>query len=327
MIDVSKATRYIAVAQFSDITREEWRQQHPSYQLPPPEYNDYALLKVLYMLRKTTKNKAIPIHPFKHEEQVTGLDFSSLQNTDVIFIVGHGDGAGLYSMGPDAKEGMRRLVDILTKDGNLKQRRKDKKIIIALLSCRAGLGLHKGLARKLFNAVSIRTTVGGPQGFTFGSIRTVYLALNEVLIRGIPWFMEYPKSITPEQAEQATSAREGKTITIGDKQAEIDKFMADKKELEDDMKDVATNLRSTDVSSALDEIDSKHRSRWLGLARAQFELYATAKKRGNLEFDMWYDLITEGYVWTDSSKVTDAQANALLGGELTPTDDGLRSIR
>ena len=64
---------------------------------------------------------------------------------------------------------MDRLVRILTGDGNLKKLRKGKKITILLLSCRAGLGFHKALAKRLSKALSIETTVGGAEGFTFGS--------------------------------------------------------------------------------------------------------------------------------------------------------------
>lgn len=328
MIDVSKATRYIAVASPSDFTNNEWKQrQGGSFREPPPVHRDYALMKVLYMLRGLARNTRAHINAFSYQPPATGLDFSNLQDSDVVFVAGHGNPDGLYTMGPNAAEGTRRLIEILTKDGNLRRRRSGKKIIIALLSCRAGLGFHKGLARKLFSNISIDTTVGGAQGFTFGSIRTSYLATNEVLLRGIPWHMEYPGSIKEGDAERTTSAREGRAITIRDKQSEIARFIADKKELEDEMKAVVQQLRSTEVNSALDEIDGRFRSHWAGLLRAQFELYAVAKKRSNLEFDMWYDLMTEGYLWTNSAKVTDAEADALLAGELTPTDDGLTSTR
>jgi hypothetical protein len=328
MIDVSKATRYITVASPSVFTNNEWKQKQGSdYREPPLVYNDYALMKVLYMLRLTSKNTRPLVNVFRYEEPVTPLSFSGFQDTDIIFVVGHGNPAGLYTMGPDVKKGMERLIDIFTKDGSLKQRRDGKKIIIVLLSCRAGLGLHKGLARQLFKKVTINTTVGGAQGFTFGSLRTSYLARNEVLIRGLPWHMEYPGSITVADAERATSAREGKTITSDGKKSEIEQFIGDKKELELAMKAVIQQLQSTEVNDALDEIDARFRSHWLGLVRAQFELYGLAKKRSNLEFDMWFDLITEGYFWTDAGKVTDAEVAALLTGELIPTDDGLTSTR
>ena len=51
-------------------------------------YNDYALMKVLYMLRfwdKTTR-----VHAFKWEDPLSPVDFSGLEDNDMIFIVGHG---------------------------------------------------------------------------------------------------------------------------------------------------------------------------------------------------------------------------------------------
>ena len=83
MIDLAKATRYIAVASFSQLTRDEWKAARPDYVLPPDEWKDYALLKVLDHLRLTQKNKTLPIHTFKHEEDGDGLDFSTLAGTDV----------------------------------------------------------------------------------------------------------------------------------------------------------------------------------------------------------------------------------------------------
>lgn len=325
MTDIAKATRYIAAATYSADVRKEW--EDAGFTPPPVEYRDYALLKVLFLLRKTTKT-TYQVHSFAAQKSsVTELDFSKLKKDDVIFIVGHGDHNGLYAMGPNAKKGGERLIEILTKDGNLKRLRKEKKISIVLLSCRAGLGLYQGVAKWLFDKISIQTVVGGARGFTFGSIRTAIAALNDVLIRGIPWLMEYPNSITLSDAETATSAREGTTITVSAKQNEIDAFMAAKKDLEKEFKKIAENLAATDVNKALDEIESKHSAEWLGLCQLQFMLYGTAKKRSELEFDMWYDLITEGYFWADSGTVTTAQASAAFTGTLTPTDDGLTSIR
>ena len=325
MIDVSKATRYIAVACFSDDTRREW--DGTGITLPPVEYLDYALLKVLYLLRKTSKT-TYHVHSFAAQKtSVTALDFSKLKQDDVIFLVGHGDHNGMYALGRNSKKAGERLIEILTNDGNLKQLRKDKKITIVLLSCRAGLGLYRGVSKWLFDKISIQTVVGGARGFTFGSIRTAMHAVNEVLIRGIPWRMEYPKSIEVADAERETSAREGKTITMSEKQNEIAAFMDAKKALEDDFKAISLNLSSTEMNNALDEIESKHRSEWLALCRTQFKLYGVAKERSKLDFDMWYDLITEGYFWADSAKITAAQANAVFTGTLSPTDDGLVSIR
>jgi hypothetical protein len=290
-------------------------------------YNDYALMKVLYMLRLTSRNTRLHVNAFQYEEQFTPLDFSGLQDSDVIFIAGHGNERGLYTMGPAASRGADRLVALLTADGNLREHRRGKKITIMLLSCRAGLGFHKGLARRLAKKLSIDTTVGGAQGFTFGSIRTGPTARNEVLIRGIPWVMEYRGSIPLKEAENETSTREGKTITYDRKQNEIEQFLNDKRALEKEMKEVVQQLRSTEVNRALDEIDTRFRSRWLGLLRAQFELYALAKRRSNLEFDMWFDNIGDGYLWTDARKITDQEAATLLAGPLAPADGGLTSTR
>lgn len=77
----------------------------------------------------------------------------------------------------------------------------------------------------------------------------------------------------------------------------------------------------------MDEIDARFRSHWLGLLWAQFKLYAVAKRQSNLEFDMWFDLMTDGYLWTDARKTTDAEVNALITGQLVPTDAGLISTR
>jgi hypothetical protein len=328
MLDVSTATRYIAVASPGTITDSEWLKRDPNHHLNPPVFNDYALMKVLYNLRRrSSAEQRIPVHAFQHTKPATPLDFSSLRDSDVIFIVGHGDPGGLYAMGPKATDGMDRLLDILTGDGNLERRRDGKKITILLLSCRAGLGFHKELARKLAKKLSIDVTVGGALGFTFGSIRDTITAHNEVLLRGIPWFMEYPRSITPAQAEKATSDREGKPITIAGKQTEIDQFKVDKKELEDQFTAVVKQLRSTEVNAALDEVNTRFRSEWSALLQMQFELYALAKKRSNLDFDMWFDRITEGYVWTDGRKVTDAEADALLTVDPQAIGDDYSSIR
>ncbi len=326
MTDITSGTRYIAVASFSKKTEQEWIDA--GLEPRPPIYQDYALLKVLYMLRMTTKTKKrIPVKVFKYEDPLVPLDFSSLQDSDIIFIVGHGDQHGLYALGPNGKTNVPRLIEVFTKDGNLKKKRKDKEIVILFLSCRAGLGLHKSFARKLFNEIGTDATVGGPQGFTFGSIRTVYLAENEVLIRGIPWYMEYPKSITKDEAEKQTSAREGKTITYDGKKAEIEAFTQEKTDLETEMKAIVAKLKSTEVNDALDELESKFKSQWLAVIRSQFELYALAKKRSKLEFDMWYDNITDGYLWTSGKRTTDQEANAVLTGVLIPTDDGLTSVK
>ena len=231
-IDLSRATRFITVACPSQLTNKEWKRADPSRALPLPVYKDYALMKVLYTLRRRNLNTPVHVNAFQYEKPLTPLDFTFLRDSDVIFIAGHGNEKGLYTMGPNTSDGMDRLVEILTADGNLERHRRGKEIIIMLLSCRAGLGFHKGLARRLARRLSIDTIVGGAQGFTFGSIRTGPTACNEVLVRGIPWVMEYPGSIPLREAENETSAREGKTITYDGKRTEIERFLNDKRALE-----------------------------------------------------------------------------------------------
>lgn len=328
MLDISKATRYIAVAGPSNFTNREWKAKDPLYVLSPPVHQDYALLKVLHPLRRFGIGRSpLRVNHFQCDATITPLDFSGLQDSDAIFIVGHGNPQGLYAMGPDANKAMERLITILTGDGNLKKRREGKKILILLMSCRAGLGMHKALARRLSRKLSIDVTVGGAEGFTFGSVRTAITGLNEVLIRGLPWVMEYPGSITRQEAEKQTSAREGKTITYAGKKAEIEQFLKDKTELEVAFKDVVGRLSAAEANAALDEIDKRYGSRWSDLMRAQFELYSLAKRRSNLEFDMWFDPISAGYVWTDGSSVTDAQAAALVAGYVVPHNKDLVSTR
>jgi hypothetical protein len=52
-----------------------------------------------------------------------------------------------------------------------------------------------------------------------------------------------------------------------------------------------------------------------------------AKRQSNLEFDMWFDKITDGYLWTDAKKTTDQEVAALLAGTLAPADGGLTCTR
>jgi UDP-2,3-diacylglucosamine pyrophosphatase LpxH len=321
-LDLSQATRYIAAACPSPTTNDEWYRAEPRRATPPPVYNDYALMKVLYALRIRGLGKPPwDVHAFQYDKpRVTPLDFSGLRDSDVIFIAGHGNQLGLYTMGPNTNQGVDRLVEILTGDGNLKKLRKGKQITILLLSCRAGLGFHKMLARRLSKALSIKTIVGGAEGFTFGSNRTAFTAHNEVLVRGIPWIMEYPGSLGEREAENETSAREGKTITVAAKRAEIDRFKQSKTNLETKMKGIVQQLRSTEVNKALNEVETQFRSQWLGLLQAQFELYAFAKTRSNLEFDMWFNNPADGYLWTDATMTTDDVVNALLTGRLDPVD-------
>jgi hypothetical protein len=46
-------------------------------------------------------------------------------------------------------------------------------------------------------------------------------------------------------------------------------------------KDIIKKLKSTEVNSALDEIENNSRSEWLTLIKSQFDLYGTAKKKSN----------------------------------------------
>jgi UDP-2,3-diacylglucosamine pyrophosphatase LpxH len=331
-VDLAQATRYIAVACPSPTTNKEWKDAEPRRATPLPVYNDYALLKVLYPLCLWgTTRKPTDVHAFQYDEpRLVPLDFSGLRDSDVIFIAGHGNEQSLYTMGPprqtpdgpDYRRAVDRLVKILTGDGNLKKLRHGKKVTIVLLSCRAGLGFHKALAKRLSNALSIETTVGGAEGFTFGSNRTGITARNEVLVRGIPWIMEYEGSLSIREAENQTSAREGKTITVAAKNAEIEKFKQAKRDLEDKLRTIAVQLRSTEVNKALNEIDTQLRSQWLGLLRAQFELYALAKHNSNLEFDMWFDNPAEAYLWAEARQTTDDAVEALLTGNFVPVDAG-----
>ncbi|MFI5593136.1 hypothetical protein ACIA5G_49375 [Amycolatopsis sp. NPDC051758] len=328
MLDVSTASRYIAVAAPGPITDREWKDKIPDDPVSPPVHKDYALMKVLHTLRRSDRAFGIRVHPFQHTNPVTPLDFSGLRDSDVIFVVGHGSDEGLYDMGPDAEIGTRRFVDILTGDGNLKRLRQGKGVTILLLSCRAGFGFHKAVAFELSQRIGIDVTVGGSLGFTFGSVRTSKTARNEVLIRGIPWDMEYPNTITRREAEEATSALEGKTITVAGKQAEITRFLDKKTALELRMNDFIQRLQSTEVNAALIELDLRFGRRgWEALLRAQFELYFPARTKSNLEFDMWFGNPPDGYVWTDGRKVTAAEVKAILVGDLTPVTPAKTSTR
>jgi hypothetical protein len=295
-----------------------------------PVYHDYALLKVLYPLCRWGTPNPIDVHAFQYDEpRMTPLDFSGLRDSDVIFIAGHGNEQALYTMGPpvrtsdglDYSRAVDRLVRILTGDGNLKKKRTGKKITILLLSCRAGLGFHKALAKRLSKALAIETTVGGAEGFTFGSNRTGTTACNEVLVRGIPWIMEYRNSLSDREAENETSAREGKRITISEKHAEIEQFKQAKTVLEDKLKAIALGLKSTEVNQALKEITTGSRAHWDDLLSAQFKLYAYAKQNSKLEFDMWFDNPADAYLWTDARQTTDEAIEALLLGNYVPVDE------
>jgi hypothetical protein len=331
----TRSARYIAVASPSDLTNEEWKKKaerdRVEYVPPKPVFRDYALMKVLYMLRFWDKNTRV--HAFKWDDPLDPLDFSGLEDSDMIFIVGHGDAGGLYALGPPDEENkepgrnMNRLVKILTRDGNLKKKRKDKPLEILLLSCRAGLGLHKVLAHKLYNELGSDPTVGGAKGFTFGSVKTGYIGHNEVLIKGLPWYMEYPMSISRKEAEKQTSAREKKTIKYDVKRKEILKFQKKKESIEEKMKDIIKKLKSTEVNNALDEVENNFRRDWEASIMSQAMLYSYAKKKSNLDFDMWYADIKEGYMWTNGKDITSQEMDSFLKVDMSPSSAGLTSIK
>lgn len=324
------APRFILVTDYSEFIHKEY-EGTPGYVRKPPVYKDYALLKVLFELRMKGKQR-YKVHHFQYDEPTTPIDMSGLQDDEIIFVVAHGSQKGIYAMGPKGKEATERFVDkLLTADGNLKTKRKDKDIKILLLSCRSGLGLHKSVARRLLNKLGRDVNVGGAIGFTFGSPRT-YEGFNEVLIRGLPWFMEYPNieeyKNDPSVAEKETSAREGKTITYAGKKAEIDAFMNQKDAIEKEFKKKVDSLTSTEVNKALDELEKKFAEEWRALMNRQAELYLFAKDKSKLEFDMWYyDWISDGYVWTTGSLTTDAEVDAILLGTLPMTDAGASSVK
>jgi len=215
---------------------------------------------------------------------------------------------------------MRRLISFLTGDGNLKKRRQGKSITIVLLSCRAGLGLHKALARELAETIEIEVAVVGALGSTFGTTNTAETGFNSVVIKGIPWWMEYENSITPSDAEKETSKREGKTITIAGKNKEIEAFKDGKETLEKALKKVVGELRANEVNAALNEIETKYRKRFVELVILQSIHYQSARK--HLEFDMWFERIPDAYQWVNSSQVTDDMVTNLLSADWPPPGPG-----
>jgi hypothetical protein len=277
-----------------------------------PIHQDYPLIKVLYHLRR--HNNA---NTFINHIQWTGsqapLNFTTLTEDDIIYIVGHGNNQGLYAMGPNHKEALRiknmdRLIDILTRDGSLKKkimsRPTSKPLQILLLSCRAGVGFHVVLVQRLYKVLGRNLSVGGAVGFTFGSPRTLSLAYNEVLIYGLPWFMEYgDRSIDLKTAEEATSNKEKSSITYKRKKKEIEQFMVKKENLEKKMKDLVLKLKNTEINKALDELFANHNTDWGTLVSSQFDLYSRAKVSSNLEFDMWFNNILDGYVWAYGASI------------------------
>jgi hypothetical protein len=324
------APRFILVTDYSEFIHKEY-ERDPKYVRKPPVYKDYALLKVLFELRMGPKKKRYKVQNFQYSEPTVPIDFSALQDDEIIFVVAHGSHKGIYAMGPNGPKGTERFEKLLTADGNLKAKRKDKDIVILLLSCRAGLGLHKAVSRRLLKNLGRDVTIGGAIGFTFGSPRT-YEGFNEVLIRGLPWYMEYPNideyKGDPSVAEKETSAREGKTITYAAKEADIKKFEEKKGKLEKAFQEKVDALKSTEVNKALDELEKKFPEEWRALMNQQFELYAWAKDKSNLEFDMWYDdWINDGYVWTTGAASTDAEVDALLAGDLPLIDHAPTSVK
>jgi hypothetical protein len=315
-------THFILAASPSAKTDQEWVDAgEDRASLPGPVHKDYALMKVLYMLRSETKSRHI--HSFKYEDPVAPIDLSLLQDTDIIYIVAHGDEAGIYSLGPpvldpdgkpDGSRNQDRLIEVLTKDGNLKKKREGKEIIICLLSCRAGFGYHKAVAQKLFKKLggTIEVKVAGAKGFTFGSIRTSTDSQNEVLIKGIPWFMEYPDDITKADAERETSAREKRPIKYDDNKTDIDAFQVKSGDLVKHIKKVIKDLTSTEINAALNEIqDGSERDWWLTLVWQQQQLYANARTKSNLEFDMWYESLTEAYEIANGRGISDADVASI----------------
>jgi hypothetical protein len=124
-------------------------------------------------------------------------------------------------------------------------------------------------------------------------------------------------------AENHTSAREGRTITYAGKKVEIDVFMERKKALEAGMKTIVLKqLKSTEVNKALNEIDAQFSAAWHTLLEAQFQLYSRAKRESpsNLGFDMWFEDIASGYVWTHAATTTDQEVDALPTGDVRPVD-------
>jgi hypothetical protein len=341
-------TFYITVACPGEITNREWKEWYKKqgreneYEPPKPVYRDYALMKVLYFLKGPSWINR-QVHAFKWEDPLKPLDFSGLKDSDEILIVGHGDHGWLYTMGPEGPEdeetgekatwgrNTNRLVEILTKNGSLKEKRKDKDIKILLLSCRSGLGLHKVLARKLSKELGRDVMIGGAKGFTFGSLRTGANGKNEVLIKGLPWYMEFPRSISRKEAEKLTTEREGKEITFKDKRKVILAFQNESEELEKKMKDIIQKLKSTEVNKALDEIRENFEKDWLNCLWSQRMLYKEAReytwKEKKLDFDMWYPDLNKAYVWTDGKEMTDQEVGSFLEGVKGPAGSELTSIR
>lgn len=311
---------FIIAASCSTQVIAEWKKINSGFN-SPPIHQDYALLKVLYHLRRHNCTSNTYINHIQWTGSQSPLNFNALSDDDVIYIAGHGNDQGLYAMGPnlskaDRIKNMDRLIDILTKDGSLKKKvrsREDPRSLkVVLLSCRAGVGFDIVLSQRLYKVLGSDLIVEGAVGFTFGSPQTLSLAHNEVLIYGLPWHMEYPGSIDLKTAEQATSNLESSSITYKRKKKEIDAFIKTKTALEGKMKVLVTKLKNIDVNKALDEIFANYKADWTALVSDQFDLYSTARVNSNLEFDMWFVDMLRGYRQTRGSTIRDLHIKELL---------------
>jgi len=310
---------FILVASPSQTTNDEWREYYrkrgETYDAPSEVYQDYALLKVLYQLRRFNNNNP-RIVLLKWDKSPTPINFSTLAEGDTIYIVGHGNPFGIYTMGPnppnDKQQNTNRLVQLLTDDGSLKKKLRTFPVKLLLLSCRAGLGLHAVTAQKLYKVLASDITVGGAVGFTFGSTRTLSHALNEVLIEGLPWWMEYRDSIDLKKAEQITSNREKTSITYSSKEKEIKQFKINSHAIEVDLQKIVKKLKSTEVNKALDELSKSYRPDWEYQISLQYDLYYPAKINARLDFDMWFDDIVNSYVWTQGNNVQSRDVDSHL---------------
>ena len=56
-------------------------------------------------------------------------------------------------------------------------------------------------------------------------------------------------------------------------------------------------------------------------------LYSYAKKESNLDFDMWYADIKEGYMWTNGKNITGQELDSFLKVDMSPSGAGLTSIK
>ena len=93
------------------------------------------------------------------------------------------------------------------------------------------------------------------------------------------------------------------------------------------MKDIIKKLKSTEVNNALDELEKNFRRDWETLLMSQAELYSYAKKRSNLDFDMWYHDINDAYVWTNGKNVTNQEVDSFLKGLPSPIGTDLPLIK